>query len=280
MNLKGGVGKTTLAANLGYQLALQQDARAILIDTDPQCNLTQLLVASDGVDRFHADRTVYATFKTPSSYGDPHPADLRVPATEDPNVNVDLIPGSFETLRYGVMQNGLLPSTMMQNFQTFVGKCKAQYETVILDTNPSSTFTTLCALSVADYLVAPVTLDVYSVKGIDLIREVMSQMYPWLNDAERVKIILNRVPRTSDPDKLGKIQQREDELRTKFPALSASIMAYRIHETSLLSASGTLGFAVARNDRNPFTRRALSKLKEDMAGAATDLIATASNRFH
>ena len=281
MNLKGGVGKTTLAANLGYQLAVQQQTPAILIDTDPQCNLTQLLVPSDRVDTFHPDRTVFATFRTPSRYGDPHPADLSVRASLDPAVHVDLIPGSFETLRYGVMQNGLLPTTMMQNFRAFVDKCKTQYDTVILDTNPSSTFTTLCALSAADYLVAPVTLDVYSVKGIDLIREVMSQMYPWLNDPERVKIIFNRIPRTADPGKLASIQARENEIRTRFPELSPSIMAYRIHETSLLSAAtAAAGFAVARDDGYFFTKRALSKLKEDVAGAATDLIATASNRLH
>ncbi len=281
MNLKGGVGKTTLAANLGYQLFVQQQAPVILIDTDPQCNLTQLLVQSERVDMFPTDRTVFATFRTPNKYGDPHPGDIRVRATDDPNVKVDLVPGSFETLRYGVMQNGMLPSTMMQNFKTFIGKCKAEYETVILDTNPSSTFTTLCALSVADYLIAPVTLDVYSVKGIDLIREVMSEMYPWLLDSDRVKIIFNRIPRTTDQRKLDAIQQREDHIRTKFTELSPSIMAYRIHETSLLSASAAgSGFAVARDDWQFFTRRALLKLKEDVAGAATDLIATANGRLH
>jgi hypothetical protein len=255
MNLKGGVGKTTLAANLGYQLFVQQQAPVILIDTDPQCNLTQLLVQSERVDMFPTDRTVFATFRTPNKYGDPHPGDIRVRATDDPNVKVDLVPGSFETLRYGVMQNGMLPSTMMQNFKTFIGKCKAEYETV--------------------------TLDVYSVKGIDLIREVMSEMYPWLLDSDRVKIIFNRIPRTTDQRKLDAIQQREDHIRTKFTELSPSIMAYRIHETSLLSASAAgSGFAVARDDWQFFTRRALLKLKEDVAGAATDLIATANGRLH
>lgn len=32
---------------------------------------------SDQLDQIHTDRTVFATFKTPSKYGDPHPADLR-----------------------------------------------------------------------------------------------------------------------------------------------------------------------------------------------------------
>ena len=219
MNLKGGVGKTTLAANLGHELAEQQKAAVVLVDTDPQCNLTQVFLRSDELDQIYADRSVFATFKTPNKYGDPHLADLRITVSA-PNakIRVDLIPGSFETLKFGVMQNGARPLAMMDNFASFIAQCRAQYGSVILDTNPSSTFTTLCALSVADYLVAPVTLDAFSLKGIDLIRDVMSTMYPWLNDHERVKILLDRIPRTSDAKRQKEIGEQEKRIRQQFPS--------------------------------------------------------------
>ncbi|MCA1481425.1 ParA family protein, partial [Bradyrhizobium sp. NBAIM08] len=126
---------------------------------------------------------------------------------------------------------------ILANFKEFIRKAKEQYKFVILDTNPCSTFTTVCSLAVADYVVAPVTLDTFSVRGIELIRDVMSEMYPdleWLRQSERVKVIFNRIPRTTDPEKINQILEQEQLIRTSFPALSPCIMPDRVHHTSLL----------------------------------------------
>jgi cellulose biosynthesis protein BcsQ len=48
-NHKGGVGKTTLTMNIGASLA-QRGRRVLLVDSDPQCNLTSYLVEADVVD--------------------------------------------------------------------------------------------------------------------------------------------------------------------------------------------------------------------------------------
>jgi chromosome partitioning protein len=277
-----GVGKTTLAANLGKEMGELENAPVLLVDTDPQCNLTQVFYDSERLDSIHPDRSILATFKTQSRYGDPHAADLRVTVSDsNAAVRIDLIPGSFETLKFGVMQGGLRPDAMMQNFAKFIERCKADYPIIILDTNPSSTFTTLCSLAVADLLIAPVTLDVFSLRGIDLIRDVMSQKYPWLREPERLKILLNRIPRTSDKAKLAKLVEQEKKIREMFPILSPSIMVDRIHETSLLRTSKPgQGFAVLRGDWRYFTRKAVRELKTDLTGAATDLLATVNGRTH
>jgi cellulose biosynthesis protein BcsQ len=50
-NHKGGVGKTTLTVNLAYALAARGKT-VLLVDSDPQCNLTSYLVEAEVVDKF------------------------------------------------------------------------------------------------------------------------------------------------------------------------------------------------------------------------------------
>jgi len=54
LNQKGGVGKTTTAVNLGAALALA-GRRVLLVDADPQANLTDHL----GVDERMGETSVY-----------------------------------------------------------------------------------------------------------------------------------------------------------------------------------------------------------------------------
>lgn len=284
MNSKGGVGKTTLAANIGNEIAEITKANVLLVDTDPQCNLTQIFYDAEHLDNINPSRTVFATFRSDGAHGpDPFPADLSVRVSpKDAKVHVDLVPGSFETLRFGVIAGPAMARAILANFKEFIKKAREQYPFVILDTNPCSTFTTVCALAVADYVVAPVTLDTFSVRGIELIRDVMSEMYPgleWLKESERVKVIFNRIPRTSDPQKLDKIIEQEQLIRTNFPSLSPCIMPDRVHHTSLLfNDQPGLGFALSRARSGFFGNRARAALKTDLQRTATDLIATANGK--
>jgi chromosome partitioning protein len=49
INMKGGVGKTTLAVNIGYTLSKEFGRKVLLIDVDPQMNSTQYTLNSNQV---------------------------------------------------------------------------------------------------------------------------------------------------------------------------------------------------------------------------------------
>ena len=60
-NHKGGVSKTTTTFNLGWMLA-EKGHRVVMIDTDPQCNLSGLVLDPDSsiqFDEFYEQHPTY-----------------------------------------------------------------------------------------------------------------------------------------------------------------------------------------------------------------------------
>ena len=56
INLKGGVGKTTIAALLGRYAALHLRSQVLAVDLDPQANLSQAIMGGSNYRRFLNDR--------------------------------------------------------------------------------------------------------------------------------------------------------------------------------------------------------------------------------
>ena len=281
MNLKGGVGKTTLAGNTIRSLADITKLKILLMDLDSQCNLTQMFCSADDIDR-RGGRSVYQCFESKHFFKEPPgPSDLKVLLyRNNAGSLIDIIYGSFETFRLAVaMPGGLVSNAAVKHFYNFMEKAKAEYDLIVLDTNPSATFTTLCALDAANFLVAPITMDTFSMRGIHLLTHVLKGRYQWLGNPKRVRIMPNRIPVTSDGKALERLEREEKEVRQKFPHLEDSIMLSRIHESKLLSHKASEGNFVADRRVWPMHKHWKARVKADFDGAAKEILLSVKEAF-
>lgn len=281
MNLKGGVGKTTLAGNTVRSLADIEKLKILLMDLDSQCNLTQLFCSAEEIDR-RGGRSVYQCFESRQFFKQPPgPSDLKVLLyTNKIGSVVDIIYGSFETFRLAVsMPGGLVANAAVQHFYNFMEKARSEYDLIVLDTNPSATFTTLCALDAANFVVAPVTMDKFSMRGIHLLTNVLKGRYQWLGNPKRVRIMPNRIPTPADARALERLEREEQEVRELFPHLQDSVMVSRIHESKLLSHKAPDGGFIADRRVWPIHRAWRARVKEDFDRAAKEVLLSVREAF-
>ena len=105
--MKGGVGKTTLAANITRALADQKKQRILLIDADAQCNLSQVFLAGDAIEA--SPRSLYQAFDTRGR--SLFAGDLKTTIYPKTGVKatlgstIDFITGSFDTFELNATAN-------------------------------------------------------------------------------------------------------------------------------------------------------------------------------
>ncbi|HAQ79443.1 AAA family ATPase [Bradyrhizobium viridifuturi] len=175
-NNKGGVGKTTLVANLAAELALNFGARVLVVDGDPQCNLTQYVLGEDEwIDIYSANdpTSVYSVIR-PLSLGKGYGTSL--PIVKAGNFGFDIIVGDprlalqedllaqdWRDAKAGGMRG--IRTTFV--FADVVGKAKEMnYDFVFFDMGPSLGAINRSILLAMDYFVVPMAIDIFSLWAI------------------------------------------------------------------------------------------------------------------
>jgi chromosome partitioning protein len=147
-SLKGGTGKTTLSASLGWILA-EEGLRVLLVDLDPQGHLTHYLKAGPAKDQ----PTLFQALI------DDQPIRGAVVSTKNPAL--DLLPASKENLYL----NEALISRPWREWRLKDALEAAQpfpYDLVLLDVGGNLNLITYNALLAAQALVIPVLPDLFS----------------------------------------------------------------------------------------------------------------------
>src|SRR5687768_14774870 len=146
MNMKGGVGKSTLAANLGWYSAYRKNKRVLLVDLDPQFNLSQYLMGTTGYENhFEAKKaTVIDIFERNGGSGakaslTPENVMATVRAWGDGS-RIDLIPSSLDLAR--TLKN---PTEKAQLLAHFLDDVRSSYDLILIDCAPTESMLTAAA---------------------------------------------------------------------------------------------------------------------------------------
>ena len=204
-NHKGGVSKTTTTFNLGWQLA-SIGKRVLLVDADPQSNLTGLVLGYRGpsdLEDFYVEEP-NRNFKSglaAAFESQPYPITavqcFKVPGRD----NLFLLPGHIGLSEFEVtlgiaqelsgsiqtLQN--LPGSIPHLLAVTADAINADY--LIIDMNPSLSSFNQNLLMTSDYFFVPTTPDYYSVMAIDSLTKVIPAWHDWSIKAQSMPVLQN-----------------------------------------------------------------------------------------
>lgn len=219
-NHKGGVGKTTLTINIAHALGAL-GKRVLIVDSDPQCNLTSHLFADDVVDKLleNSDkatgRTIWTSLKpiveAEGTYKKIRPYDTALE-------NVYLIPGDIRLSEYEEALVGFWGDCFQRKTKGYrgltalsllVSDCakSANIDYVFYDSGPNIGPLNRSIYLDCDYFIVPAACDLFSVRALKTLGKTIGNwIHAW-------KLIHHFAPDeyrvlSGNPKLLGYIPQR------------------------------------------------------------------------
>jgi len=219
-NHKGGVGKTTLTVNIASALA-DKGYKVLLVDSDPQCNLTSYLFEESVVDSLldesdtQKGRTLWSVLKpiveAEGNYNYVSPYDTLVP-------HLMLLAGDIRLAEFEESL-GLFWGECLQRrirgfrgtnaLSAFVNQCchKFEIDYVFYDTGPNIGPLNRIILLDCDYFIVPVSCDLFSIRALKSLGHTLAS---WITDWRTITRLapVDIYLMTGKPKFLGYIPQR------------------------------------------------------------------------
>jgi cellulose biosynthesis protein BcsQ len=190
-NHKGGVGKTTLTVNIASALA-DAGKRVLLVDADPQCNLTSYLVEPAVVDDWldHSDsdsgKTIWSAIKPVAE----STGTVRSIAPLERLKSVFLIPGDIRLSEFEQDLQQIWNECLQRKMRGFRGAsaisdvvnlvaANANVDFVFYDVGPNIGPLNRVVLLDCDYFIVPAACDLFSTRALSTLGHSLSS---WIKE--------------------------------------------------------------------------------------------------
>ena len=271
LNMKGGVGKTTLAVNLASHCYTRGRSSVLLIDLDPQFNASQYLMdyktyekhlqASGTVADLLIDSPVLTVRKRPKK---PTLNDCiyRCKTAQATKRYFDLLPSQLALSH--LVKN---PAQMDYKLEKLLRSVQTRYDYIFIDCAPTDSCLTTMALTAADYLLIPVRPDRFSILGYALVGQTVLYFRENSPDPHNVQELGTVFTQVNDATGI------EGECMAAIRQQAAKEGSYVF--TSWLPVSRTFLRAVQNGTPAFETRYA----REELKGAITDIVREMKTRI-
>jgi chromosome partitioning protein len=196
VNMKGGVGKTSICLNLAYWLAEKKGKKVLVVDFDPQSNISEGLLTFDKYKSHVESKKVISDIFTDlhKIVGPVSDKKEKLITLEDMVCNVkkyqnggkiDLIPSELELCQVLERPIGKMSETRLK---LILKDKKDKYDFVLIDCGPTYSLLTTNALNASNYVLIPVKPDSFSIRGIPLMVKQIETHNRASDNQDKVKI--------------------------------------------------------------------------------------------